>query len=91
MPPSKIAYAGVTQNCSLQVTVGGTTSPTKGCTNSLPVYATVNCVKASGMTLKFFWNDMGGTTDDKDYDDATYTITCSKVDTSAPTGMVLTN
>jgi Flp pilus assembly protein TadG len=91
MPPSKVAYPGVTQNCSLQVLVGGTSSPATGCTSGLPTNGTFNCAQISGMTLRFFWNDMGGATDDKDYDDAVYTVTCSKVDSTVPQGVVLTN
>ena len=90
MPPSKLAYPGVSQNCSLQVVVDASTKPTAGCTTSLPAYATVNCVQASGKVLHFWWNDMGGTTDDKDYDDAAYTVACAQVGTG-PQGLALTN
>lgn len=92
MPPSKIAYPGVTQNCSLQVLTSATATPISGsCLSALPAYATVNCVQASGMTLYYYWNDMGGSTDDKDYNDAVYTVTCSKVGSTVAKGLVLTN
>ena len=92
MPPSKVAYPTVTQNCSLQVLTSATAKPTSGsCAGALPAYATVNCVQASGMTLYYYWNDMGGSTDDKDYNDAVYSVTCSQVSSSAPKNLVLTN
>ena len=90
-PPSKVAYPSVTQNCSLQVLVGTGSSPSSGCSATLPAYATVNCVQASGLTLSYYWNDMGGSTDDKDYNDAVYTVTCSQVGSSTSKGLVLTN
>ncbi|RYC28808.1 hypothetical protein D3273_27360 [Lichenibacterium minor] len=91
-PPSQIAYPSVTQNCSLQVLTSSTASPTSGsCLSALPTYATVNCVQASGMTLRYYWNDMGGSTDDKDYNDAVYTVTCSQIDSTVVKGLVLTN
>ena len=79
MPPSKIAYASVTQNCSLQVVVDSNAAPGQGCTATLPQYATVNCVQAAGKVLHYYWNDMGGTTDDKDFNDAAYTVACAQV------------
>ena len=92
MPPSKIAYPSVTQDCSLQVLTSASAKPTSGsCLTALPTYATVNCVQASGMTLYYYWNDMGGTTDDKDYNDAVYSVACSQVSTTAPKSLVLTN
>ena len=43
MPPSKVAYPGVTQNCSLQVLTSASAKPTSGsCLTALPAYATVN-------------------------------------------------
>ena len=92
MAPSKVAYPSVSQNCSLQVLTSGTATPTSGsCASALPAYATVNCAQASGTTLRFYWNDMGGATDDKDYNDAVYTVTCAQLGTSAAKGLVLTN
>lgn len=90
-PPSKLAYLAVAQNCSLQVFVGATATPTTGCTSSLPANSTFSCSQTSGLTLAFYWNDMGGSTDDKDYNDAVYTVTCSKVDNTIASGVVLTN
>ena len=43
------------------------------------------------MTLTYYWNDMGGATDDKDYNDAVYTVTCSQVSSGTSKGLVLTN
>ncbi len=91
-PPSLLAYPSVTQNCNLQVLTSSTATPTSGsCLSALPAYATVNCVQASGMTLTYYWNDMGGATDDKDYNDAVYTVTCSQVSSGTSKGLVLTN
>ncbi len=91
MPPSKIAYPSVTSNCSLQVLTTTASPSSGGCSSSLPANSAVNCVDASGQTLYFNWNDMGGQTDDKDYNDAVYTVGCSKVDSSVSKGLVLTN
>ena len=91
MPPSKVAYPSVTSNCSLQVLTTNASPSAGGCSSSLPANAAVNCVDASGQTLYFNWNDMGGTSDDKDYNDAVYNVGCSKVDSSVSKGLVLTN
>ncbi|MGI3901606.1 MAG: pilus assembly protein TadG-related protein [Janthinobacterium lividum] len=90
-PPSKSAYPGVTQNCSLQVTTTTGAVATTGCTSSLPAYSTINCAQASGLTIKHWWNDMGGATDGKTFGDAVYTVTCSQVGSTAIKGLVLTN
>ena len=83
MPPSKVAYPGVTQNCSLQVIADSSAQPAQGCTPSLPQFATVNYVQAAGKVLHYYWNDMGGTTDDKDFNDAAYTVACAQAGSGA--------
>ncbi len=89
-PPSKIAYPSVTQNCSLQSeTVSGSnltdqTAPSNGsCTNTSPQYATITCSQLGSTIVRYFWNDMGGPTDDKDYNDAEYNISCTGVTSSS--------
>lgn len=90
-PPSKLAYPTVTADCSLQV-LATTGSPTSGaCPATTPANGAVSCVESSGQTLHFYWNDMGGPTDDKDFNDAAYTVACAKVDSTVSKGMVLTN
>ncbi len=68
-------------NCSLQVlpltsTGGQPTFPTGSCTSSLPQYAAPTCQQVNGQTLVYAWNDMGGGSDDKDYNDAMFQLTC---------------
>jgi hypothetical protein len=36
-----------------------------------------SCSDLSGNSYKYYWNDMGGTTDDLDYNDMEYTFSCS--------------
>ncbi len=81
-PPSQVAYPSVTQNCSLQVfavTTGQTPpAPTQGICFTAPFAdAAPNCAGITGQTLTFDWNDMGGNPDDKDYNDAVYSFSCS--------------
>ena len=91
IPPSKLAYPSVSQNCSLQVVSGSATPSSGSCLSANSAFAAVNCAKASGLTLSFNWNDMGGSSDDKDYNDATYTSSCSLASAGAGKGLVLTN
>lgn len=88
-PPSKYTYSGVTTNRSLKTSTTNTV-PSTGATSSLPTYATLNCAQAPGKTIYYYWNDMGGGSDDLDYNDAQYTVTCSKSSSSNGTGVVLT-
>ncbi len=88
-PPSAFTYSGVTSNRSLQ-TATTPISPSKGSLSTLPAYATLNCAQASGKTVYYYWNDMGGGSDDLDYNDAQYTVTCAKNDNSAVSGVSLT-
>ena len=39
-------------------------------------YASLSCQAYSGAQYGFFWNDMGGTTDDTDYGNGTLVVTC---------------
>lgn len=90
-------------NCALQVItmpasgvmptpIGGQCFPyTQPVVNAQP-----SCGSLAGRTLAFFWNDMGGWTDDKDYNDSQYTFSCSSANTnmgvgagSGPTSVVL--
>jgi Flp pilus assembly protein TadG len=91
MPPSSQAYASVSKDCSLQVLVSGASSALKSgsCLSSLPAYAAVNCSEASGKTLLFYWNDMGGSSDDYDYNDAVYKVACSSNSSTTQVGVVL--
>jgi Flp pilus assembly protein TadG len=48
----------------------------------------MNSQLSSGQVLRFFWNDMGGTKDDLDYNDAEYNVSCSGSN-SSPTAPYL--
>ncbi|WP_400768131.1 pilus assembly protein TadG-related protein [Methylosinus sporium] len=91
-PPSKSAYPTVTKNCSLQVVTSLSSLVSGSCLSSLPSYAALNCAAAAGKTLYYAWNDMGGNTDDYDYNDAVMSVTCAANDSTAQaTGVLLTN
>ena len=102
-PPSASAYPTLAQNCALEVAVATTTNPTPtqtggSCSAATPALGTISCAEAAGQTVFYFWNDMGGSTDDYDYNDAQYSLTCTAppattqtVAAAAPTTVVLTN
>jgi hypothetical protein len=46
------------------------------------LHAAPSCGQLGAKVITFYWNDMGGTTDDRDYNDAVYTYYCI---TAAPT------
>ena len=75
------------KNCALQVTVnasatGYSTAPSASgtCPNyndaNATTYATPSCAQLAGKTITFYFNDMGGTTDDKDFNDAVFVYYC---------------
>lgn len=102
-PPSKSAYPSEPANCSLEVVVATSADPnpteTAGsCSSATPANGTLNCQQLPGQTIYYFWNDMGGSVDDKDYNDAQYSVTCpapaassNATAAAAPTSVVLTN
>ena len=103
-PPSASAYPTVPQNCALEVAVATAADPVPtqtggSCSSATPALGTVSCAQAAGETIFYFWNDMGGSADDYDYNDAQYSLTCSApppattqtVASAAPTTVVLTN
>jgi Flp pilus assembly protein TadG len=53
--------------------------------------ATRTCLQLYNAPLSFSWNDMGGGSDDYDYNDADYTVTCAPSATSAtqPNSVIL--
>ena len=77
-PPSG---CGKIENCSLQtIQVTGSSLPTPkagGCFTAAQTNASPTCAALAGQTWSYYWNDMGGTTDDFDYNDASFTFTCS--------------
>jgi Flp pilus assembly protein TadG len=99
---SKAKYAANTQNCSLiETDIGsGTTAqnsapqaPATGkCFSTTPGTNTQNmkldCTQNSGETFRYFWNDMGGPSDDKDYNDMAFNVTCPKTN-GTPGGVAL--
>lgn len=77
-----------TPNCSLiveQVDPSNlpTSPPSSGkcfstsSTTSGEQYAAMSCAKMAGRTFMYWWNDMGGPSDDGDYNDAYFTVSCS--------------
>jgi Flp pilus assembly protein TadG len=104
-PPSKVAYPSRTSNCSLQVKQQTRSdirnnrdpTPSSGCSSTTPALGNLNCSDSDNLGQKYyyFWNDMGGTGDDQDYNDAVFSLTCPSTavnaGTSGSTGVVLTN
>ena len=41
------------------------------------MFAAPTCAQINGGVYRFWWNDMGGGGDDKDYNDAAYNVTCT--------------
>ncbi len=39
-------------------------------------FANLSCNQIAGRTFMYWWNDMGGKNDDKDYNDLSFTLTC---------------
>ena len=101
--PSGSSYnGGVVKNCSLEVqSYSGTAPvnpPTYGATpgtSCQTVPATINplyspsCSSLSGQSVHYSWNDMGGGTDDTDYNDGQYNFNCSGG--GVTTGVILTD
>jgi Flp pilus assembly protein TadG len=110
-PPSKVAYgasATNSQDCSVE-TADVTSNPvglstanapkSKTCFSSTSSYAqnlSLDCAHSVGKSIRFYWNDMGGAKDDKDYNDAAYTVSCTtpagtngSSNASAPKGVIL--
>ena len=83
--PSKVAYPAVMQNCSLMTILDPTSAQLPpalpgtigACAATLPTYAALDCMQLVNHTVLYLWNDMGGAADDKDYNDADYTVSCA--------------
>jgi Flp pilus assembly protein TadG len=90
-------YLPETQNCSVQVAVSSslpsnTTPPVSGqCFSSVPAAAYPSCAQLNGQYANFYWNDMGGNTDDKDYNDAEISVKCSAGSGNTATGVYLSS
>jgi hypothetical protein len=76
---------GVIKNCSLQATAYTGTAPTNpastgSCTTvpatANPLFAPT-CASLNGQSIHYSWNDLGGSTDDLDYNDGQYNFSCS--------------
>ncbi len=74
-------------NCAVQITLnntstGAATAPSYN--GSCPAYnsgagttyATPTCAQLGSKVITFYWNDMGGTSDDRDFNDAIFTYYC---------------
>ncbi len=89
-PPSIIAYPSVAKNCSLQIVTSLSNVTSGSCLSTTPALGTFNCASAGTTPYYFAWNDMGGTTDDKDFNDAVFKVACASAGSSV-NGVVLTN
>jgi Flp pilus assembly protein TadG len=98
--PTTSGYAGgVVKNCSLQVQsyTSSDTAPTNppSTGSCLTPAATLNplfspsCSSLAGKSVHYSWNDMGGGSDDTDYNDGQYNFNCSGA--GATTGVILTD
>ena len=86
-------------NCSVQSSVVPTsgTNPSASGGSCYPnnsfQYMAPTCSQLGGKTIRYFWNDMGGGTDDKDYNDAEFNFSCganaSGLGASGPQNVVL--
>ena len=80
-------------NCALQVTMNNTTTgaaTAPAYSGSCPAnndastsWAAPSCGNLGSNVLTFYWNDMGGTTDDRDFNDAIFTYYCGGNGTGA--------
>jgi Flp pilus assembly protein TadG len=93
---------GAVKNCSLEVTAYTGTAPTNpptfgatpGTSCSTPPaqinpYFSPSCASLGGNSIHYAWNDMGGGTDDTDYNDGQYNFSCSGG--GVTTGVILTD
>jgi len=99
---SSAASGSQGNNCSLQVIVvnadGTAAAPAAHtCFSSAFAFQAPTCKQLAGKQVVFYWNDMGGPTDDKDYNDTVFTYGCNgggKVSAGfapGPNSVVLTN
>jgi Flp pilus assembly protein TadG len=75
VPNNRGFYSTITiiPNAVLAPPVGGVGFSTA------PTYPTVTCRQIGSQCVNYYWNDMGGTTDDLDYNDMDYTFNCTPV------------
>jgi hypothetical protein len=91
------------KNCSLQVTTYTGTAPTESPTfgaargvscftppAQLNPYFAPSCASLNGKSVHYSWNDMGGSSDDTDYNDGQYNFSCATSGTPN-TGVILTD
>lgn len=90
-PPNSVAYPSITKDCSLEVTTSTGAFTSGSCFSTQQTYAALNCSLAPGKTIYYWWNDMGGSTDDYDFNDMSYNVTCSKNSSAASNAVVLVN
>jgi Flp pilus assembly protein TadG len=76
-PPSSVAYPGSGEN-NLKICNGQAINscPSSNGTLSTPTTAAPSCASLGNNTITYAWNDMGGTVDDYDYNDAEYYVSC---------------
>jgi hypothetical protein len=83
-------------NCSLQAATYSGTAPTNPATTgscasgtTLNALFSPSCSSLNGQNVHYSWNDMGGGTDDLDYNDGQYNFSCSGG--GSTTGVILTD
>jgi Flp pilus assembly protein TadG len=76
-PPSSAAYPSSGEN-NLKICSGKAISscPSSNNTLSTPTTAAPSCASLGSNYITYAWNDMGGTTDDYDYNDSEYYVSC---------------
>ena len=58
----------------------------EGHSNPTPVSGTMDCMHAPGETLTLAWDDMGGQSDDRRFDSASFSVSCPAAPTSGASG-----
>lgn len=87
---------GTVKNCSFQARTYSGTAPTNpqstgSCfsTDTTNPLFSPSCSSLAGQNVHYSWNDMGGSSDDRDYNDGQYNFSCSG--TGSTTGVILTD
>lgn len=76
-PPSSVAYPGEGQDNVKVCTSGSVANCESHGATGTPTTAAPTCSSLGNNTMTQAWNDMGGSVDDLDYNDAVYQISCS--------------
>ena len=98
-PKTAYTSGGTSVNCSVIIqqidpgnppsnapSTGSCFSPTDSASGAQ--FANLTCGQMAGRTFMYWWNDMGGTIDDKDYNDFWFSLTCTPGATSTNGGTI---